>query len=198
MKRSHPEIFSSPETKILSPLMKAMRGIKEGNVREALDRETIDPIAGIGIARLDKDPVEINGVKYKFFGARILPSTAEEPPYVKPHLHEQRTKDGDHELYLFYDDIELNLGTVASDPVKGVEYSKPIICKQGDIINIPANIVHSARNPNKDRPADFVFCCPEEELQSGKVVDNHLKNTSEGGNRIMYDKFLPKHYPQAQ
>ena len=75
-------------------LVNEMRTISRGELKQALDKaqeeKKEDPAAGIFIAKFDKPPVELDGQRYFFYGARVLGRTQSgAQPFVTPHFHKK-------------------------------------------------------------------------------------------------------------
>ncbi|MBI2426962.1 MAG: hypothetical protein HYV34_03870 [Candidatus Kerfeldbacteria bacterium] len=157
--REHPREAGEHEEQE-QEVMERIREITHEQVRPLLDAESgVKKDAGIIIVPLpDVQSVELEpGVTYDYYAARVLPSSADHPNFVKPHYHEHGK-----EPYRFLQGtgFEMNTGTVQDGRV---EWAEPQVVHAGEEFVIGESQVHSLRN-NSTAPVDFVFACPKSHL----------------------------------
>jgi mannose-6-phosphate isomerase-like protein (cupin superfamily) len=152
----------------------------DARLREA---QAVDPSAGIVLVGLPEAGETIigSGLKYHYHGARVLTG---DQNFVKPHYHEK----GEEPYHILTGNGEMNLGIVKDGQV---DWRPAVSVKEGEIVEVQENEVHSLRNPG-EKPLDFTFACPDEHL-----VDNSPEHP-EGDRYFTMDlpNGFPPHYPK--
>ena len=133
-----------------------MRGVDSATLTAALDKaqaeKPMDP-AGIYVAPLGLDPIEVEGHEYSFYGARVLPGKA-----VKGHWHGTGA-----EPYAGFTAPGLMYFGWLAECGEVVWADHPSEVKREEEFTIWERVAHSFFNPG-GTAIDFKFACPAAHL----------------------------------
>lgn len=173
--KSTPHESAEAERRV-QPVVTRLKALDLGAIHDQLQgKHDLDPTVGITIISLDVPPITLGDRDYHFHAAKFTTGA------VVPHYHPQKGElpgqtpvtGPDDEPYRFITTAEMNMAPMVDGKV-GKWHTQT--AKPGEVIVVPPNVVHSARD------GEIIFGCPHDHLS------DYDEATNPEGNRVMVAK----------